>query len=229
MSKTKIPVIFKDPSCTPDTGAIIKMLDGEQVDHETFSSESKVIAIGNYLPSSNGLYGFSSDKEFRNWAEWHPISAKVNQTYRLIEKAHNYEYNLTKELEEAIDEYEDNKSKQIDKMIDRTELEIRSLEAFLKLEGILDPPIAPKLIRSLMLFQDKDYKGNYVWASGFRPFLGKKFNNQTTSLRARGVNLICDKTWFRGKKMWVIAHPTMGIPDLRPYGWNDKISSTISV
>lgn len=46
-------------------------------------------------------------------------------------------------------------------------------------------------------------------------------------MKGWGVNILCEHSWYRGRRLYVIGLPWAEYPDLREFGFNDLTSSVI--
>ena len=69
---------------------MVRIINGKQVESKMLRENATVIACGNMLPTSNGIYGFKSDDEFQEWCDGLPVADVIYRAYRFIQQAQKY-------------------------------------------------------------------------------------------------------------------------------------------
>jgi len=85
-------------------------------------------------------------------------------------------------------------------------------------------------IGSVLLYSDLDFKGKKKFFAGTWPnfkWWPYKFNDRASSVKAWGLNILFEHTWYRGRRLYLIGHPYMEFVDLRLFDFNDIASSKL--
>lgn len=84
------------------------------------------------------------------------------------------------------------------------------------------------ILASSVIYRHSDYGGSWkaiVAGVPYPDFRWIGFNDRASSAYVGGVLLLCQKTWYKGKQLWLLGFPIMGYPNFSKFGFNDIASS----
>ncbi|MEM7247060.1 MAG: hypothetical protein AAF533_17065 [Acidobacteriota bacterium] len=211
-------------------------LDGREIGHAEFlrADPVEIVVGGTEVPEGEPMpvLGFSTEEGFLAWAIRSPHADGIQDFLVRIKEAQRYEEERN---QDAIDRQSE--------ILRHTEEGMRRLSATHGLDlndrALLDiatddsNPLVDPVLKSVILYNGQNYACNPCrWLPTLSfPNLGWfNMNNRASSYRQMGgIALLCDRTWFRGPRVWFIAFPIpfFQINDLGILGFDNRASSII--
>ncbi len=223
------PALLNDPSLRPDPAKMIRLLDGKPSDSKTVREKAAVVACGNQLPSSNAVYGFTSDAEFLDWCEGLPVGTAIHRAYREAERLQKLEREGAAQLEAAVREAGDEALAAHQRIAKRLGQPEGSREAFLAQAGLSDAPTPRLFPTQLAILHD-----GFGFTGKVRPtpisvpklsWIG--IDNQVSAAKVFGRCFLAEDTLFRGKKGFLLGFPYFELDDLRLIDFDNLASSLL--
>jgi hypothetical protein len=219
---------LNDPGLRPDPTKMIRLLDGKPSDSRTVREKAAVIACGNQLPSSNAVYGFTSDQELLDWCDGLPVGAAIHRAYREAERLQRLEKEGEAALEAAVREAAEAAAADLQRIAKRLGKPEASREAFLAQAGLGDAPPRAALAQLAILYDGVGFTGKVRPTPISVPKLSWiGIDNQVSAAKVFGRCFLAEDTFFRGKKGFLLGFPYFELDDLALIDFDNRASSLL--
>ena len=184
--------------------------------------EYPVVVAGDIIAEKNAVAVFESDDEFLHWAKQTKHADTIQEVHRLAsESAGITAYD--RHDQQRVSQLTHNTIKNIEQLSVRNGIPTWSEELFAK-------AIEEKILHSSLIYRHTNLGGDFrpiVTGTPVPFFSWIGFNDTASSALVSGSLLLCARTLFRGKRLWLFGAPATKW-NLTDFDFNDRASSGVA-
>lgn len=201
------------------------LLNKEHIKHIIRNIQSPVLVTGHGVSDPNVVHVFDSQEAFEQWAQTTKFAAKFTQMHKAIaslQRRHRMnDLSALKREKPVFDRV----------FVDPISSETDGFTGDELVEGPDGSFTVPGGAKSdiAVLYESPDYNGRWfpMGPTALPNLSVVGMHQQVSSLRLTGICMLCDQTWFRGARLYLVGDPLLQVDDLQDWGFNDRAASAI--